>query len=133
MPRLSIALCLGLVLLLAAPSGFHGSLQPANANTKALMQELILYDKEAAQNAYNQCKQQYGMSCQVPCDSMPGCAGCHPSDTTPAAAGDSPLTCAFAMPGYTLLDDGSASPCPPGTFSKGGRASSCSSCPPGFG
>lgn len=131
-PRRSIALCLGLVLLLAAPSGFHGSLQPANVNTKALMQELIAYDKEASQDAYNQCKQQHGTSCQVPCDSMPGCAGCHPSDIISAAAGGSPLTCAFAMPGYALSADGSVSPCPPGTFSKGGKASSCSSCPQGL-
>lgn len=79
--------------------------------------------------AYKECKK-HGDACHMPCTEISNCAGCHPEDSSSTSS--DARVCGFCMPGYKLAEDKkSCTACGIGATSKGGRATSCSKCPPG--
>lgn len=115
---------MAVLVLLACSAPVPSSALTLDEREKADLKLLLALHGEAAKQAHDNCKQTHGDACKVPCKAIPGCAGCV-SDV-------SGNTCVFCLAGHHLsADKKSCKPCPEGTVSKGGLASSCDTCEAG--
>lgn len=115
---------LPLLLLLLVGSSVTAESKSLDRAAQNNLKTLISLDKAGAKRAYEGCRKAFGADgCQIPCKSIAGCAGC----------GADSSVCAYCFAGHILsADKKTCQPCPAGTVSKGGLASTCDKCDAGM-